>query len=491
MAIAFHCSACAELLQVADTSAGQKYRCPKCSILNEVPAPTEEVKEAPPVRLRERLLKWIKRRPAVAALSFLAFVTAAVSVTANMVLYRQAKTAQAEAENNLYVGNVALANRELQDNHHDYAVELLDRCPERFRHWEWHYLRRMAPTRKLLGLQGGVVDNLAFSPDGTRLAAVAQHIEPKGEFPFFHLVSAWEVETGKRVGPALQPKEYVEGMCFHPDGKRLVFAIYTRSRPGMDTYHTVVTVRDVETGRELAGGEYTAPLEDKLAREATDTAVNSGEKRRPSLGLGSAYLTLTKATAPDVDLGTGGETVLKGVKHRLAVHRLYWNGSSHGSTRAVASGTILFDPATGIRLLEVSESSNEATLRMLFAGSAIADAVFSAQRRYLATIHRPAVVKLWDGKTGQQLFILRGHSSDAFDLAFSPDGERLFTAGGDQFSGQVKVWNTTTGQEVLSLPRHPSAVTCLALSPDGHRLATGCADGLVRIWDATPLQDGK
>jgi hypothetical protein len=109
------------------------------------------------------LLKWVKRRPAVAALWFLAFVTAAMSITANIVQYRQAKTAQTivqyrqaktaqtEAENALSVGdvtlNVALAYRELQDNHHDYAVDLLDRCPERFRYWEWHYLRRMAqPT---------------------------------------------------------------------------------------------------------------------------------------------------------------------------------------------------------------------------------------------------------------------------------------------------------------------------------------------------------
>src|SRR5262249_14780444 len=148
-----------------------------------------------------------------------------------------------------------------------------------------------------LGLQGGVVDNMDFSPDGARLAAVAQHVERKGKdrYSVVHLVSAWEVETGKRVGPALQPKEYVAGMRFHPDGKRLVFANQTK-----------VTVRNVETGRELAG-EYTGPLEDKLAPEAADISVKDGQPRKSSLGRGNAYLTLVKATTPEVGWGAGGE----------------------------------------------------------------------------------------------------------------------------------------------------------------------------------------
>ncbi len=67
-------------------------------------------------------------------------------------------------------------------------------------------------------------------------------------------------------------------------------------------------------------------------------------------------------------------------------------------------------------------------------------------------------------------------------VAFSPDGERLASAGGD---GTVKIWNSRTGAEVQTFPAHTEAVISLAFHPDGKHLASRGADLKVKVWDLT------
>ena len=67
-------------------------------------------------------------------------------------------------------------------------------------------------------------------------------------------------------------------------------------------------------------------------------------------------------------------------------------------------------------------------------------------------------------------------------LAFSPDGERLASAGGD---GAVKVWNSRTGKVIQTLDAHPGCVSSVAFHPDGKHLASVGADQQVKVWDLT------
>ena len=59
-------------------------------------------------------------------------------------------------------------------------------------------------------------------------------------------------------------------------------------------------------------------------------------------------------------------------------------------------------------------------------------------------------------------------------VAFSPDGERLASAGGD---GAVKIWNSRTGKVIQTSPRaHRLRVVSVAFHPDGEHLASAGAD---------------
>ena len=74
-----------------------------------------------------------------------------------------------------------------------------------------------------------------------------------------------------------------------------------------------------------------------------------------------------------------------------------------------------------------------------------------------------------------------GHLKQAGQVAFSPDGKRLASPGGE---GAVRVWDLEAKKTVLELRGHGSGVHAAAFSPDGKRIASGSKDTTVRVWDA-------
>jgi hypothetical protein len=71
-------------------------------------------------------------------------------------------------------------------------------------------------------------------------------------------------------------------------------------------------------------------------------------------------------------------------------------------------------------------------------------------------------------------------TTEVSGVAFSPDGERLASAGGD---GAVKIWNSRTGKLILEFHAHDKGASSVAFHPDGLHLASAGADGLVKVWD--------
>src|SRR5262249_4024941 len=98
-------------------------------------------------------------------------------------------------------------------------------------------------------------------------------------------------------------------------------------------------------------------------------------------------------------------------------------------------------------------------------------------------------LRVWDTATGELQSAWGGHTTVINGLAFSRDGRRLFSSGGNV--KPVKIRDALTGREVLDLRGHTLYCHFVTLSPDGHRLASAGADGTIRIWDATPLKGAE
>src|SRR5262249_25943132 len=92
--------------------------------------------------------------------------------------------------------------------------------------------------------------------------------------------------------------------------------------------------------------------------------------------------------------------------------------------------------------------------------------------------------QLWNLTTHKLVRQWRGHDCIILGVAFSADGKRLATIGGEDKT--VKLWDPQTGREILKLRGHTYFGECVAFSKDGQRLASSGLDGTVRIWDATP-----
>jgi WD40 repeat protein/serine/threonine protein kinase len=114
---------------------------------------------------------------------------------------------------------------------------------------------------------------------------------------------------------------------------------------------------------------------------------------------------------------------------------------------------------------------------------------FSPDGEQLAAACGDNAVRIWHLKTGR-LVTLRGHEKYVYSVAFCPtDGRRLASTSAD---GTVRVWDLTTRQEVFRREGRETVAIgmgqSVTFSPDGRWLAAASIGGTVRVWDAATGQ---
>lgn len=107
---------------------------------------------------------------------------------------------------------------------------------------------------------------------------------------------------------------------------------------------------------------------------------------------------------------------------------------------------------------------------------------WSPDGQLVATASRDRTARVWDATHGgEELRALRGHGDPIRSAKWSPDSRRIVTGSHDH---TARVWDATEGTELIVLRGHDAAVRGAAWSQDGHRIATAAHDRTVRVWEA-------
>jgi WD40 repeat protein len=422
---------------------------------------------ARPVRMPEKVLKWVRRRPAQAAacgLAALVLVLAGLGGGAAALWQRtegalereqrakedveRARAAEQKAKDDLDVAldqhRVLFAHAAWRDYAMGRAERLLLECAPERRDWEWRYVYRLCHT-DLLTLRGhsGDVTSVSYSPDGRHLLTVSWDGTAK----------VWDPDTGKEVlifKTLRGTEEPMTAGAFSSDGRRLA----TGTQGGM------VKVWDAATGKEL--------LAPKGHRQWVTAVAFSRDGRRLSTGC-------IDGMAKIWDAATGEEIrSLWGQAGEIRDMAFSPDGTRLATAHAWGS-VCVWDAATGKQVQSLRGHARE-----------VLGVAFSPDGSRLATAAQDGTAKVWDAASGKEIRALAGHASKMFSVAFSPDGRRLATA---HENGTARVWDAATGQETLSIRGHPRAVRSVAFSPDGRRLATASNDGTAKVWDTAVNQE--
>jgi WD40 repeat protein/tRNA A-37 threonylcarbamoyl transferase component Bud32 len=459
----------------------------------DLAADLERFLNSQPIKARrtpmwERVWKWARRRPAVAALLATLTIVVVGAFFGMFGLWLNAESERVRAENEmnradaerreaekqraaavaaaedekkakalavknyerarriLYATHMNLAQKAVSEAHYDEALELLQEMKKssddggELRGFEWYYLERLCKSDRLaLTGHASMVTGVVFSPDRKKLATPS--LDRK--------VKVWDVASGKCLLTLGGHQRPVRSVAFTEDNR----AIVTGSAD-----HTA-KLWDGQTGnlvRTLTGHE-----------DRVNAVAFSKDGKLIATG-GEDHIIILW----DRESGTQ-QRVLKG--HRYGVTSLAFSPDGKLLASGGEDNQVMLWDLTGEALPATLEGHKHW----------VTCVAFDRPGKRLASASLDQTVIIWDVAKREQTRRLRDAEQPVHEVAFSPAGSQIAAATVD---GTLYLWDLTTREEPRKLPGQPGVLRTVAFNPDGERLAAVSFD--TRMFDINAAYRG-
>jgi WD40 repeat protein len=411
-----------------------------------------------------RLVKWARRRPAVAALLALVALVTVAGVTGILLALseavrqrnlaggeaekarqeaEEARQARDRAELQTYYAEIGRADARLLAGDVVGARAVLERIRLDKPRWEHSYLQhRSEGTPLTLCDHTEGVSCVVFSPDGTRIASTSGG----------YTVKVWDARTGSEILTLRGHTGWVSAVVYSPDGSHIASA----------SADNTVKVWDATRGDEvlILRGHTAAVTSVAYSPDGRHIASGSDDK---TIKVWDAH------SGTEVRTLRGHINWVTAVVHSPDGSRIA-SGSRDETVR-------VWDANSGTRVLAFRNHIHVVT-----------SVAYSPDGSRIATASEDKTVKVSDAKTGSEILTHRGHTHIVTSVVFSPDGSRIASA---SFDTTIKVWDARSGTELLTFRGHTDSANYAVYSPDGSRIASASDDRTVKVWDANSDTDGS
>jgi WD40 repeat protein len=313
----------------------------------------------------------------------------------------------------------------------------------------------------------GLVDAVAFSPDGAwlavgasndqmyrwRLAADREPLAGAQPEALLHQMKRFEPAFAASSAPwSLNREQRVRVLAFAPHG-HLLAAGYENGAIGVwETQQGQLLTRLYEHQKPLCALSFTADGTYLLSAEVDQTICIWSVADWACIAQWQAERQRAKAIAfhPQTPL------LACGVAHRIYL----WDRRQQRCLHVLGGTTV--DDIGGRQV-----------------ASEILCLAFSPDGATLASGEYHGALTLWDTQSGQRIWRATAHLHEVRCVSFAPAGDLLASASQD---GTLRLWDAKTGECVQTLDTGENALCTVSFHPSGNFLASGAQDGMVRLW---------
>jgi WD40 repeat protein len=301
----------------------------------------------------------------------------------------------------------------------------------------------------------GVINIVAFSPDGTLIAVDGPD----------DTVRLWSVNTGEQVFVFDTNGVFTQDLAFSPDGK-LLASIGRRT----------LSIWDLQSGTRIENLF--------LADNNHDLKINfSPNNDRIAFTADTGDISLWDVAIAHNDSTFRAGDYVTGISF-----------SPNGKCLAYGVGSFVLEGTGDVQIRNLETNLALQSFGGITHSHAPTEIVFSADGQSLVAGSTDTIIRIWDVRTGELRTTLRGHRYPVNDVAVTADGSLVASASGldtlhnpSNGDNTVRIWDLNTAT-AITIFQNDLAIRAVAFNQAGTLLAAGGNDGFIRLWGVPTVE---